>query len=104
MLIQYNTDNNIKGSQEKSEQFEQIINEQLKRFSEQISRIEVYINDENSHKAGQDDIRCTLEARLDGQSPVAVTHYAGDQSLALKGALTKLKSMLETITGKMRNY
>jgi hypothetical protein len=104
MMIQFNTDNVISGSQEKMSQFEALISEQLGRFSDHISRIEVHFGDENGHKQGTDDIRCMLEARLEGFQPVAVTNHAGDQHYAIKGALDKMKSLLDTKLGKQRNH
>lgn len=103
-MIQFNTDNIISGSQEKMKQFEALISEQLGRFSEHISRVEVHLGDENGHKQGTDDIRCMLEARLEGFQPVAVTNHAGDQHYAIKGALDKMKSLLDTKLGKLRNH
>ena len=55
MKIQINTDNHISGSQQKSEPIIDSINDYLERFSEQITRIEVHLSDENSKKKGQND-------------------------------------------------
>lgn len=104
MQIQINTDNNIQGSQELTQTATAIISNELDRFSEKLTRIEAHINDTNSHKSGQDDIRCMLEARPEGMQPVAVTHHAGDTDQAVRGAAEKMKSMLSTLFDKQRNY
>ncbi len=104
MMIQFNTDNVISGNRERMQPFEKLIADQLSRFSEYITRIEVHLGDENSHKQGTNDIRCMLEARLEGFQPVAVTNHAGDQHYAVKGAIDKMKSVLDTKLSKLRNH
>jgi hypothetical protein len=75
----------------------------LSRFSEQITRVEVHVSDENAEKAGGDDKRCMLEARPAGQQPVAVTHNAASVDDACTGALLKLEALLETKYGRSDN-
>ena len=104
MTIQFNTDNNITGSERLNEYFSGTLTESLSRFSSQITRLEVHLTDENSNKEGQNDKRCVLEARLEGLQPIAVTNNADSIELAVKGAVDKLKSSLDTIIGKMRNH
>lgn len=104
MQIQFNTDNNIKGSEELRGPLEETINRLLNRFAERITRLEVHFNDENSHKSGEDDKRCMLEARLEGMQPIAVTNNGATEEHALKGAIDKLKAALDTVIGRLRNY
>ncbi len=104
MTIQFNTDNNITGSEELQEPLNAAIEKSLSRFSNHITRVEVHLNDENSHKKGQNDKRCMLEARMEGRQPIAVTHNADTNEKAVKGALDKLIASLETIIGRARNY
>lgn len=104
MQIIINTDNHISGNDERASAFEEKIKDSLGRFSERLTRIEVHLNDENSHKAGQDDIRCMMEGRLEGRQPIAVTHNADTPEQALKGAIDKLKKTLDTDIEKLRNY
>lgn len=104
MKIQFNTDNNITGSEELRRPLEETISRSLDRFSDRITRLEVHLNDVNSHKGGDDDKRCMLEARLEGLQPVAVTNNAGTHEEAVRGAVNKLKAALDTVLGKLRNY
>ncbi|MCB0727337.1 MAG: HPF/RaiA family ribosome-associated protein [Ignavibacteriae bacterium] len=104
MKIQINTDNHISGSQQKSEPIIDSINDSLERFSEQITRIEVHLSDENSKKKGQNDIKCLLEARLKGLDPVAVTEKADSIDEAVDGALDKLISLLDSKLGRLKKY
>jgi ribosome-associated translation inhibitor RaiA len=104
MIIQFNTDNNITGSERQNEYYSGTLTESLARFSNQITRLEVHLTDENSNKEGQNDKRCMLEARLEGLQPIAVTNNADSVELAVKGAVDKLKSSLDSVIGRMRNH
>lgn len=104
MKVQFNTDNHIVGREELRAPLEEIINQSLNRFEDRITRIEVHLNDENSHKGGGDDKRCLLEARLEGMQPIAVTNNASTHERAVKGAVDKLKTALDTVIGRQRNY
>lgn len=104
MQIQFNTDNNIKGTEELRGPLEERIMKGLSRFSTQITRVEVHLNDENSHKDGENDKRCMLEARLEGMQPVSVTNNDATEEQAVKGAIDKLKSALDSVIGKARSH
>lgn len=100
MQIQINTDKNIEGSKNFSDQVKTMVESILSRFSEHVTRIEVHISDENSSKSGMNDKRCVMEARLEGQQPIAVTHQAENLGSAVQGAAGKLKNMIESILGR----
>jgi ribosomal subunit interface protein len=104
MTIQINSDNNIAGTEGLSEYIQTTVTENLKRFDEQITRVEVHLNDENSHKNGIDDKRCMIEARLEGMQPIAVTAFGNSIHDSVKSALDKLKSSLESSLGRLRNH
>ena len=74
MQVQINTDHNIEGREVLTTQVRGVVEGALTRFSDHITRVEVHLSDENSHKGGQNDKRCMLEARLERRRPVAVTH------------------------------
>ncbi len=104
MTIQFNTDKNITGSEQKSAPLIDFLTTDLARFSKHITRLEVHLSDENGDKEGQNDIRCLIEARLEGRQPIAVSNDANNGSLAVRGASEKLKNALETVIGKARNH
>src|SRR5690606_24755145 len=104
MLIQFNTANNIDGNERLQSYVEALLNESLSRFSSHLSRVEVHLTDENSHKEGQKDKRCVLEARIEGQQPVAVTNQDDTIEQAINGAITKLRSALDTVIGKLKEH
>jgi len=104
MTIQFNTDNNIKGSEKLRALLIALISEELNRFSHQITRVEVHLSDENGPKERQNDKRCMIEARLEGMKPIAVTNHANTHEQAVEGAVEKLKTSLVTILGRLRNH
>ncbi len=103
MKIQFNTDKNIEGNERLSNHFGEVISTGLNRFNSQVTRIEVHLSDENGQKDGQDDQRCMLEARLEGLQPITVTNNADSMASAVKGAVDKMKSALDTAIGKLRD-
>jgi len=104
MTIQFNTDNNIKVSEELRIPLISLISEKLSRFGHQITRVEVHLSDENGDKEGFNDKRCMIEARLSGMKPIAVTNHANNHEEAVEGAVEKLKTSLDTILGRLSNY
>lgn len=95
MQIQVNTDRNIQGSEERTEQVRSEVENALRRFGDWVTRVEVHLSDENSSsKTADDDIRCALEARPAGQQPVSVSHQAATVDQALKGSVKKLVRLL----------
>ena len=104
MIIQINTDNNVSGNENRNASLSDMLTEGLSRFSNQITRLEVHLSDEDGNKEGINDIRCMLEARLKGRPPVAVTNQANSGDLAVKGAMEKLTNTLTSSLGRLKNY
>lgn len=104
MQIQFNTDKNVTGSEELKASTTSLLSDQLSRFSHQITRVEVHFSDEDGNKDGFIDKRCMLEARLAGMKPIAVTNHANTHEQAIFGAIDKLKTSLEKVTGRLKEY
>ena len=104
MQIQLNTDKHIDGNQQLAAQVREVVESALARFSDQITRVDVHLSDENSHKNGQDDQRCMMEAQLAGRRPLAVTHQAATLVEALGGAADQLKRSLESTLGRLQDH
>jgi len=104
MTIQFNTDSNITGDEKLRAPLISLISEELSRFSHQITRVEVHLSDENGTKEGLNDKRCTIEARLEGMKPIAVTNHANTHEEAVEGAVNKLKTSLDSVIGRLRNH
>ncbi|MBN1185500.1 MAG: HPF/RaiA family ribosome-associated protein [Bacteroidales bacterium] len=104
MQIQFNTDKNITGSEGLIASATSLISEELSRYSQQITRVEVHFSDEDGNKDGINDKRCMMEVRLAGMKPIAVTSQANNHQQAFFGAIDKLKTSLEKITGRLKDY
>ena len=104
MQLQFNTDKNVTGNEGLIASSRSLISEELSRYSHQITRVEVHFSDEDGNKDGVDDKRCMVEARLEGMKPIAVTNQANTHEQAFLGAIDKLVTSLETITGRLKNY
>ncbi len=104
MTIQFNTDKNISGTETFTAPYVAQIESELSRFSNDITRIEVHLSDEDGNKEGLNSKRCLLEARLEGRQPIAVSSQADTHDQAIGGALDKLTASLNTIVGKLSNH
>jgi ribosome-associated translation inhibitor RaiA len=104
MIIQINADNNLTVSTDYREKIEGIVMAEVDRFIEHLTRIEVYLSDQNSHKDTGADKRCNIEARLKGKPPIAVSDDGETYDIAINGAAGKLSTSLETIVGKMKSH
>jgi len=104
MQIQFNTDKNVPGNEDLIASSTSLISEELRRYGQQITRVEVHFSDEDGNKDGLNDKRCMLEARLAGMKPIAVTNQANTHEQAFSGAIDKLKASLEKITGRLKDY
>jgi ribosome-associated translation inhibitor RaiA len=101
MKIQVSTDRNIQGDERLGEHVETVVNDTLARFADQITRVEAHLADVNGKKSADDDKRCTLEVRLRGRQPFAVSHHAGTVREAISGAVGKLERAIERELGKL---
>ena len=105
MQIQVNTDRHITGEDTLTESIRDELQSKLKRFADQITRVEVHLSDENSDKrGGGDDIRCLLEIRLERHQPTAVTNEAANVKQAFSGEIDKAIRQLDSTLGKIRNH
>lgn len=101
MQFQLNTDANIQGDDPLADVAETVVTSALGHLTNRLSRIEVHLVDENGAKGGDDDIRCTVEARPEGMQPQTVTHNDANVDAALRGAGKKLRSLLDSEFGKL---
>ncbi|WP_028297338.1 HPF/RaiA family ribosome-associated protein [Olivibacter sitiensis] len=104
MTIQVNSDKNIQASESFITKITESLHDSLSRFDEFITRIEVFLADENSEKQGSNDKRCTIEVRIKGQNPEAVVATADDIGLALKQATEKAFQLVKTRTDKLKSH
>ncbi len=103
MKIQVHTDHNIEGHQALAERIAIVVENALGHFGDHITRVEVHLSDENSHKGGKEDKRCVIEARLERHQPIAVSHFAHTIDQAVDGAADKLTRAIDHALGKMHD-
>ncbi len=103
MQIQINTDRNIEGHEALADHVKGVVVSAIGRFSDEITRVEVHLSDQNADKSGQFDQRCMLEARLEGRPPTVVTHQAATVDEAVDGAAEKLKRSLESTLERLED-
>ncbi|MCF5720958.1 HPF/RaiA family ribosome-associated protein [Pseudomonas syringae] len=102
MQIQVNSDNHIESSIRLEEWVRNTIESTLERYEEDLTRVEVYLRDENGDKPGPHDLSCRLEARPKGHQPLSVLHKADTLEQAIDGAATKLDHALEHLFGRLQ--
>ncbi|SFP73446.1 HPF/RaiA family ribosome-associated protein [Pseudomonas borbori] len=93
--------NHIEGSVRLQEWVSATVTERLDRFEDFLTRVEVYLSDENGNKTGGADKRCQIEARPKGHQSISVTHKASSLDLAVDGATEKMRHALEHMVGKL---
>ncbi len=103
MQIYVRTDNNIDGTGEMTAYVEGEVATALSRFTDHITRVEVHLSDQSAGRVTDADIRCMIEARLEGQTPVTVTDDAGSVDAALKGAIHRLNHLLASHEGRQQD-
>lgn len=104
MQVQVNTSNGVQNKETLERWADEFLNDALSRFRQEITRVEVQMSDESSAVKGVADLRCMLEARLNGHEPLAVSHHAPSQDLAFRGAVQKLIRLLEHTLGKLDRH
>jgi ribosome-associated translation inhibitor RaiA len=103
MQIQINTDRNIKGHESFTSDISRTVETEFIRFSDQITRVELHLSDNNGYKNGEDDKECLVEVRLSGKQPIVVTEYADTLDGAIKGAVGKMVRSIEKSLSKVED-
>lgn len=78
------------------------VEKNLGRFYERLTRIEIFLHDENSVKGGIDK-RCLIEARPRGLDPLTAESVAKNALEAVSGAAKKLERLLEHRFGRLED-
>lgn len=103
MQVQVHTDGKVQGREDVKERVRTMVTDGLARYADRLTRVEVHLSDENSSKAGADDKRCLMEARVAGMEPVVASHYASTVPVAIDGALDKLRRGLDSAIGRLES-
>lgn len=102
MLIQVHSDHTIHGSEQFATQIRGTVESALSHHAERITRVEVHLADENGSKQGGDDKRCSIEARIAGHQPMAVTHHGPTVEQAVDGAVERLSKVIDSTIERLR--
>ena len=103
MQVLVDSDHHIVGGVDLAERVQGVVEGRLERFEGRITRVEVHLNDLNSRKRGERDMRCMMEARLGGMRPIAVSHEASTLTEAIHAAADKLESAVEHALGSLED-
>ena len=101
MFIQIHADNQVESDAERNARLEEQIRQRMARFEDRITDVEVHVSDVNGSKGGHGDLRCTLEARVNGIPPVAVADEGTSVDRAVIGAAKKAVRALDHQLGKL---
>ncbi len=101
MQIQINSDRNVAVDWRAESFITDEVNNALKRFADRLTRVEVHLSDLNGPKFGINDKRCRIEVRPEGHRPLTTSNGASTIKAAVKGALTKMQSSLDTFFGRV---
>lgn len=103
MLVHVRTDNHIAGRERLANYITSVVEDSLSHFQQRITRVEVHLSDANGHKPGADDKRCVMEARLEGQRPLAVSHSSGSVDEAINATVGKLRRLVSDTLRRKRD-
>ena len=102
MKIQVNTDKNINGKESLVNYVKATVEENLNRFDESITRVDVHLSDDNGNKAGAADKRCLIEVKAEGIPAVAVSTVEETLHNAINVAIEKMKKTLSNKLEKLQ--
>ena len=106
MQIQINTDHSIEGHQALAAHLSSVVENALRPYSARLTHVDVHLADENGtgKDGGPDDMRCMIEARLEGYRPLAVTAHADTVHQSVTVAADKLASLIASTLGRLHDH
>jgi len=101
LFIQIYADNQVESDAERNLILEKQVRQRLARFEERITDVEVHLSDVNGSKGGHGDLRCTIEARVNGIDPIAVAEHGTSIDRAVNAAAKTAVRALDRQLGKL---
>ena len=101
MFIQIHADNQIPSDNDRDTRLEEQIRQRLARFEGRITDVEVHVSDINGPRGGNADLRCSMEARINGIPPVAAIDEGNNIDRAVIGAAKKVVRAIDHKLGKL---
>jgi hypothetical protein len=104
LFIQIHADNQVDSDNERDSRLEEQIRQRLARFEGRITDVEVHVSDVNGPRGGNSDLRCSIEARVNGIPPVAAIDEGDTVDRAVIGAAKKVVRALDHQLGKLADH
>ena len=103
LYIQIHADNQVPSDSERDTRLEDQIRQRLARFEGRITDVEVHVSDVNGPRGGNADLRCSMEARINGIPPVAAIDEGNTVDRAVIGAAKKVVRAIDHQLGKLED-
>lgn len=103
MQIQVHSNHTVQTPSSLEDWVRRELGQALNRFSDELTGLEVHLEDIDASRTSADHKRCTLQARLRGHEPVAVQHAGKRLDEALHGACDKLLRSLDRALARQRD-
>jgi ribosome-associated translation inhibitor RaiA len=104
MRVQVNTDDHIEGSEGLTSYVVALVEAALGRFGARVTRVEVHLSEQRSHKSHGEDKHCMMEARLADLQPIAVSHRGATLEQAIDSAVERLQRLLDDTVEQRREH
>jgi hypothetical protein len=101
VFVQIRTDNQVDSDAERDSRLEEQVRQRLARFEGRITDVEIHVGDGNGGRGANSGLRCTLEARVNGIQPVAVSEAGPNVDRAVIAAAKKAVRALDHQLGKL---
>lgn len=101
MYVLVNTGAGVEGPDKLVRHVEEGIESGLSRFADRLVEVEVFLDDESGGRPNAAEMRCTIDTKPSGLAHVAVTEHAGTLEEAFRGAVAKLRRLLDNEFGKL---
>ncbi|MCG2585724.1 HPF/RaiA family ribosome-associated protein [Massilia sp. TS11] len=101
MQVIVHTDTTIGRHQGLDAHVQQVMRAALQRFGEHIGRVDVHLSDGKREKSADGDNKCTVEAKVHGYQPVAVSAHGLSLHQAIDAAADKLVRALSSDLGRV---
>ena len=103
MAVYLRTDNHLEGGEKLARFVETVAEGAVEHVKNQVTRVDVYLGDENgSTKSSDHEIRCSMEARIGGLKPFAVTAPRGKcRRRRFAERADKLQASIDSTMGKV---
>ena len=106
MHIQINSDRGSEGHEALAAHVRGVVEEALSQISAHVTRVEVHLADEDGvrRRSSLNDMRCMMEARIEGYHPLAVTAHADSLHKSVVSAADKLARVIESTLDRLHDH